>query len=421
MKSSTIRFIILGAAISIIGIVSTQVYWVTKAFTLEQRQFDQGVQIALLQVAKRMAKYNESVVPSDNLVKQVSTNYYIVNINDVIDANILEHYLIQEFNHINIVTPFEYAIYDCSSDLMVYGDYISITGDAPEETEIDLQKYDDYTYYFGIRFPERNSFVAAKMDIWIFSTLFLLVVISFFAIAIFIILKQKRLSEVQKDFINNMTHEFKTPISTISIAADVILKHDADLTNDRLMRYGGIIKSEITRLNLQVMRVLQMARIDKDEQNLTYKKINLAELLSDIVNTHRPKVEAKGGQLLIELNCQPIINADEVHLVNIIYNLLDNATNYSKIKPLIKLSLEETSSSYVINISDNGIGIAPEHQNKIFDKFFRVPKGNVHDVKGFGIGLSYVATMIKAFNWKIKLKSILNEGSTFSILIPKKQ
>lgn len=421
MKSSTIRFIILGAAISIIGIVSTQVYWVTKAFTLEQRQFDQGVQIALLQVAKRMAKYNESVVPSDNLVKQVSTNYYIVNINDVIDANILEHYLIQEFNHINIVTPFEYAIYDCSSDLMVYGDYISITGDAPEETEIDLQKYDDYTYYFGIRFPERNSFVAAKMDIWIFSTLFLLVVISFFAIAIFIILKQKRLSEVQKDFINNMTHEFKTPISTISIAADVILKHDADLTNDRLMRYGGIIKSEITRLNLQVMRVLQMARIDKDEQNLTYKKINLAELLSDIVNTHRPKVEAKGGQLLIDLNCQPIINADEVHLVNIIYNLLDNATNYSNINPLIKLSLEETSSSYVINISDNGIGIAPEHQNKIFDKFFRVPKGNVHDVKGFGIGLSYVATMIKAFNWKIKLKSVLNEGSTFSILIPKKQ
>lgn len=419
MKSITIRWVVLGAAISVFGIVATQIYWVRKAFALEEQQFEQGVNIALYNVTKKMADFNQSVMPAMSPVKQLSGNYYIVNVNDVIDANVLEHYLKEEFSKRNITADFEYGIYDCSTDEMVYGDYISFKEKATQIDASNLPKYDEFNYYFGVRFPQRTAFITSKMGIWIFSTLILLIVIVFFTATIFIILRQKRLSEVQKDFINNMTHEFKTPISTIGISADVLLQQGAISQPERLKKYAEIIKSEASRLNLQVLRVLQMARIDKEKQKLRLMNIDLKALISDIVNSAREKAVSKGGSIEFDAEISPEVRADQVHLSNIVNNLLENAVQYCKEKPHVKVSLKENKNFVILSIADNGIGIAPEHQKKVFDKFFRVPKGNVHDVKGFGIGLNYVQNMVKAHHWKISLESQLNEGTTFKILIPK--
>ena len=410
---------IIGAAISVIGIVFTQIYWVRKAFTLEEEQFEQGVKTSLYNTAKKLSDYNQSVMPSQNPVKQLSSNYFIVNVNDVIDANLLEFYLKDEFGKRNLHADFDYAIYDCSTEEMVYGAYISFSKNSTVPDNQKLQKYDEFNYYFGVRFPQRMSFITSKMGIWIFSSIFLMIVIIFFAVTIFIILRQKRLSEVQKDFINNMTHEFKTPLSTIGISADVLLSANIAEQPERLNKYAGLIKSEATRLNDQVLRVLQMARIDKEKQKLEFKKLDLISLATDIVQSAQEKAKKFGGQIEFIHTTNPEIVADEVHLSNILNNLLENAIQYCKEAPQVILNISESKNAYSISITDNGIGIAPDHQKKVFDKFFRVPKGNVHDVKGFGIGLNYVQNMVHAHHWKISLESELNKGSTFNIQIPK--
>ena len=419
MKSNTIRWVIIGAAISVIGIVFTQIYWVRKAFTLEEEQFEQGVKTSLYNTAKKLSDYNQSVMPSQNPVKQLSSNYFIVNVNDVIDANLLEFYLKDEFGKRNLHADFDYAIYDCYTEEMVYGAYISFSKNSTVPDNQKLQKYDEFNYYFGVRFPQRMSFITSKMGIWIFSSIFLMIVIIFFAVTIFIILRQKRLSEVQKDFINNMTHEFKTPLSTIGISADVLLSANIAEQPERLNKYAGLIKSEATRLNDQVLRVLQMARIDKEKQKLEFKKLDLISLATDIVQSAQEKAKKFGGQIEFIHTTNPEIVADEVHLSNILNNLLENAIQYCKEAPQVILNISESKNAYSISITDNGIGIAPDHQKKVFDKFFRVPKGNVHDVKGFGIGLNYVQNMVHAHHWKISLESELNKGSTFNIQIPK--
>ncbi|MFY0673250.1 MAG: HAMP domain-containing histidine kinase [Bacteroidia bacterium] len=419
MKSNTIRWVILGAAISVIGIVFTQIYWVRKAFTLEEEQFDQSTSSSLYTVAKKLSEYNGTVMPAMNPVKQISSSYYIVNVNDVIDANLLEHFLITEFGKRNINTAFDYAIYDCATEEMVYGDYISLTENVKPPDNQNLQKYDEFDYYFGVRFPERTAFITNKMGIWIFSSLILFVVIIFFTSTIFIILKQKRLSEVQKDFINNMTHEFKTPLSTIGISADVLITQNAISEPERLKKYAGIIKSEAARLNDQVLRVLQMARLDKEKEKLKIIDVNLTPLLQDISENQQEHVKSKGGRITCHTSFGLVVKADEVHLSNIVNNLLENAIQYCKEAPQIIIKLTKDSNDYKLAFIDNGIGIAKEHQKKVFDKFFRVPKGNVHDVKGFGLGLNYVGNMIKAFGWKISLESELNVGTTFTIKIPK--
>ncbi|MCD4664357.1 MAG: hypothetical protein K8R68_03735, partial [Bacteroidales bacterium] len=229
MKSNHIRIAVLLGSISIVGIILFQWYWVNKSFSLVEEQFNRKVEIALYNVAEKMATFNNSELPNENPVRQMSSNYFIVDINDVIDAKILDHYLKTEFEYSNINIDYEYAIYDCETNRMVYGNYIKQNG-AGDMKEKKFQKYDEFTYYFGIIFPSKTLYVLNNMNIWLISSFVLFTAIIFFAYAIFIILKQKRLSEVQKDFINNMTHEFKTPISTIGISANVL--SDPEIVND---------------------------------------------------------------------------------------------------------------------------------------------------------------------------------------------
>ena len=419
MRKNAIRFVVLLGTISVIGIVVIQIYWVRQAFNLREKQFNQTIQIALRNVAEKMADYGQFSLPQQDIIHQVSSDYYAVNLNNDINAKILEYYLINEFDKLGINTDFEYGIYDCSSDKMVYGNYISSGGIVENKSIKPLPKVDKLTYYFEVYFPERSSYIVSKIDSWIVSSLILLFVIVFFGYALFVILQQKRFSEVQRDFINNMTHEFKTPISTIAIASETISDSAIISTPERLFTYAGIIHEEAGRLNRQVERVLQTAKAEMKDFKLSKEKINLRELIAAVAASFNVKAQSSKGEIILELHAEnPVVKADKQHLTNVIFNLLDNAFKYTEQPPAIKIRTHNSGHTLVLEIKDNGMGMQKEYQKKIFDKFFRIPTGNVHNVKGFGLGLSYVKSIVTLHKWKIKLDSEPGKGSIFTIEIP---
>lgn len=420
MKSSSIRFVVILAVLCIAGITITQWYWVRRAFDLKEAEFERTVNAALFNVANQIFEINKTPSPAVNPVKQVSTNYFVVQVNGDVDAGLLEFLLRSEFEKRNIAADFEYGVYDCSSGKMTYGDYVPFrpTGD-PVANNKKLPAWNNYAYYFGVQFPNREAHLINQMGIWSFSSLVLLLVILFFAYSLFVILKQKRLSEIQKDFINNMTHEFKTPISTIAVSTQVLRNPDIIHQPERLLNYTTIIEKENSRLKHQVERVLQMAKFDKEDIGLKKENVDVHQIIRDAIQNTALSLQEKSGSVHCELSAEKhIISADRLHLTNVLYNLIDNAIKYCNDHPCILISTSDAGRFLSISVKDNGLGIARENHRKVFQKFYRVPTGNVHDVKGFGLGLHYVKSVVHAHKGSIKLDSELGTGSIFRINLP---
>ncbi|MBL7832949.1 MAG: HAMP domain-containing histidine kinase [Cyclobacteriaceae bacterium] len=422
MKTSTIRFIVVLAVLSIAGISITQVYWVKRAFDLKEDEFKRNVNTALLNVAQQIYSFaDHGPAPTHNPVKQLSTNYFVVMVNSQINASLLEFMLRTEFDKRKIQADFEYGIYDCANEKMVYGNYVQVN-DGKSKTEIskNLPKWNTQGYYFGVQFPNREAQIINQMGIWSFSSVVLLVVIVFFAYTLFVILKQKRLSEIQKDFINNMTHEFKTPIATIALSTEVLKSPDIIRQPERLLSYATIIENENKRLKQHVERVLQMAKLDKESIELKKETVNLHDVVQEVTRGMSNAIAEKKIELDLDLQAaEPVIEVDKLHTTNVVYNLLDNAIKYSGENPKIWISVKQAEKHIVLEVKDNGIGVKEDDQKKIFDKFFRVPTGNVHNVKGFGLGLNYVRQIVDAHRGRITLKSHLGEGCTFRIYFPR--
>ncbi len=422
MDSNIIKRVVILGTLAIVGILVIQSYWVMQTWNLKEDEFHQTVKIALLQTAKDLAKEDSIVLAFEDLINQRSSNYYVVNTNNHIHGPTLEYYLHKALTDHQLVLPFEFGVYDCTSNKMVYGNYCEIAPEGQELTTTlgDLPKMEGLTYYFGVRFPTRTSYMLGQMYRSVFFTLLLLLSVFFFGYAIAIILRQKRLSEMQKDFINNMTHEFKTPISTIKISADVFANAPEVVDNPRLVRYAEIIKTQNQRLNDQVEKVLQIARVEQDNFQLNMENIVLADLIHSVLNSVELKVYEKEGQLKRNIQIgKTVIKADKHHLTNVLHNLLDNALKYVKKTPQIEVSALQKNGAIQLSIKDNGIGIKKEYHGKVFQKFYRVPTGNIHDVKGFGLGLFYIKNICETHGWIVHLASETDQGTTFSILIPK--
>ncbi len=416
MSRNTIRVLVILALVSIGGIIVTQVYWFRRAFDAEAQQFNRDVNTALYNVASQFFEINKAAIPSNNPIKQLSTNYYVVMINNEIDANLLEFLLTSEFEKRNISADFEYGIYDCTNDKMVYGSYVSMNSSEQVASSTTLPKWEDQNYYFGVQFPHKARLITSRMEVWIFSSAVLAIVLIFFAYSLFVILKQKRLTEIQKDFINNMTHEFKTPISTISLSAEVLKDRDIINQPDRLHSYATIIENENLRLKNQVERVLQMASLEREEISLNREEISLHNLLKEAIDGF--KVNVSELEIVTDLQASnDHLNADQLHMRNVINNLLDNAVKYCQKQPQIVIKTYNADSNICVDVIDNGIGISSDHQKKIFNKFYRVPTGNVHDVKGFGLGLNYVNIILKAHKGSIQLISSTDAGSHFKLTL----
>lgn len=419
MKNSSIRLVVILAVLCITGITITQWYWVRRAFDLKEAEFERTVSAALLNVANQIFAINNTPSPAMNPVKQLSTNYFVVQINGEVDASLLEFLLKSEFEKRNLTADFEYGVYDCSSGQMKYGNYVPFKSSADKVTSRKLPSWNNYAYHFGVQFPNREAHLINQMGIWTFSSVVLLLVMLFFAYSLFVILKQKRLSEIQKDFINNMTHEFKTPISTIAVSTEVLKNPEIVQQPERLLNYATIIEKENLRLRHQVERVLQMAKFDKEDIGLKKEKVDVHQIISDAIENTTLALQEKNGQIHCDLKAREHeVNADRLHLTNVLYNLIDNAIKYCNGAPVIMITTTSTDRQLIIDVIDNGLGIAKENHRKVFQKFYRVPTGNLHDVKGFGLGLHYVRSVVSAHKGTIKLQSDLGKGSTFRITLP---
>ncbi|SOE21793.1 two-component system, OmpR family, phosphate regulon sensor histidine kinase PhoR [Spirosomataceae bacterium TFI 002] len=355
------------------------------------------------------------------IVKDVFTDFLQGNrtIFERLNQQMLDTLLKEELSNRGIAIKYEYGVKNI--DKMIFTSYAENYDPKSSEKSYnvrlfpnDAMQQDQFLYVY---FPERDQLIMGNMNTVFGSSIALLFLIGgIFYASINTMLQQKKLSTIKNDFINNMTHEFKTPISTISLAVEVM--KDASVIKDKQKtdRYLGIIKDENNRLSLQVEKVLQMALLEKGEVKLNKQEIDIHEVIEQVYQNLGVQIEQKNGQVFLELEANnPIIEGDEVHLTNIVYNLMDNANKYSKESPQITIASENVNGSLKLTIRDEGIGMSKDQISRIFDRFYRVSTGNVHDVKGFGLGLSYVKKMLDLHNANIEVDSKINEGTTFTL------
>lgn len=419
MRSSTIRWLIVLGTLSVLGIIAVQYYWVTRTLELKESEFHQSASIALRNVASKIAEFNKSQLTHRGLISRYANNYYVVNVNSDIDANVLEAYLIDELYQQGIDQPFEYGIYDCQTNELVYGnccDYTEVQIKPDQRAQIPVDE--EYVYYFVVRFPSMDSHILSEMPLTVFLSFVTLIACLIFVYAMYVLLKQKRFSELQRDFINNITHEFKTPLSSIKLASESFM-HTPVIQNDqRLSKYARIIRDQNQHLNNQVEKVLNLAKLEQGQVQLSKDVINIGAFMEDFAREARLLVEQNGGTLAFHSSAGDIdIRADHTHLKNVLYNLVDNAIKYSGGAPSIDLNVDQVGEQLRVSIGDKGIGIEKGHIAKLFEKFFRVSTGNVHDAKGFGLGLYYVKLICDAHDWTIDVKSQPGNGSIFTILM----
>ena len=272
----------------------------------------------------------------------------------------------------------------------------------------------------AVNFPERDLFIGQKTSSLLgLSMAFTLIIFLTFLLSIYQIIRQKKVSEMKSDFINNMTHEFKTPIATISIAADSITNDKVINAEEKVRFFAGMIKKENIRMNEQVERILQIARLDRKEFEFNFQATDVHSLIEEAVDGILLQIEKRGGRIETSLNAvNPVVTTDPVHFTNLVCNLLDNANKYSPEAPEIKVSTANSPKGIYLTVEDKGMGMTRTVQSRIFDKFYRLPSGNVHNIKGFGLGLSYIKAILDANNGSIKVHSEPGKGSRFVVFIP---
>lgn len=337
------------------------------------------------------------------------------------DSTVIKNYLTTELSNNGLNVPFTFAITD-GKDVMLYS-----TDNYAEGTHLNtysqvLFPNSDTKYYLNVQFPTKHNYIFSSVRFVIPSLAFTIILLVIFLYTIIVAFRQKKLTEMKTDFINNMTHELKTPISTISLAAQMLNDDTVRKSPASLRHISQIISDESKRLRFQVEKVLQMSVFDKSsDAALKMKNVQANDVIENVVNTFKLKVEKYGGTLecLTEAR-HDTVTVDEMQFTNVIFNLLDNAVKYMRedVDPELMITTSNSGNNLVIRIQDNGIGIRKDDLKRIFDKFYRVHTGNRHDVKGFGLGLAYVKKMVTLFGGKIDVESVIDRGTTFIITLP---
>jgi two-component system phosphate regulon sensor histidine kinase PhoR len=420
MKGKTLKYIIFLASISVAGIFLIQFAFLRSSYNLSEKKFRESASVALKEVAWQilLASGNSSNFEDLTPVEIISGNYFLVNIDAVIDKELLKTNLTEQLKKHEIYTDFEFAIFDPDTNQMEEGTLITETQEEKTSSFI-FPTNNNYTNYFGIHFTNRSAFFNSQLSIWYFLTGLLVFVVLFFGYTLSVIIRQRQLSEVQKNFINNLTHELKTPISSIALSASVINNKEILKTPKRLFEYAQIIQEQNKRLSKNVEKVLNLASLEKNRIRLSLKNINLQLILEETIDQFKQSDFGQKAEIQLDLKgINSMVFADKFHFSHLILNILENAVKYCEQTPSIKIRIIENNRGFLLRFVDNGIGISKDQRKKIFKKFYRVPTGNVHNVKGFGLGLDYVQKIVIAHKWKIKVDENPSGGSIFTISIP---
>jgi two-component system phosphate regulon sensor histidine kinase PhoR len=344
-----------------------------------------------------------------------------------LDSQLIQQTLTEKFANTGISINYRYAVFDNFSDKKIFGNInVKEKKELTKYYSIPIFANDIYknSGVLIVDFPCKTNYIIRSMWLIIITSLaFVMILVGAFGASFYIIFRQKKIDLLKNDFINNMTHEFKTPVATISLASQMLKEKSISEKPEKIARYAEMIEEENKRLSGHIENVLQAARFDRGEFKLKIEKIDINHLLNDIVESLRFRVENEDGTIAAFFNAQnPTVEGDLSHLSNGFYNVIENAIKYRKESSLkIEVSTKNTPKGVLISVKDNGIGISKENQRMVFDRFYRVPTGNIHNVKGFGLGLSYVKLIADAHQGKLTLESELNVGSRFDLFLPFRQ
>ncbi len=397
-----------------------QLFLINNAHKLAKKDTEDKIFFALQDVLEKLYKDNLTGLLVSNQVEKVSGNYFTVNVNYEFENTILEHYLISEFEKNNLDVDFEYAVYNCSSDKMAFSNHINSNGKKePIKCPSCFTKNPKYTYYFAIRFPdiEQNYFKNLN-QYWIFTTVLFLVLI-IYVYSVVLMLKQKKYTELQKDFINNMSHEFKTPLASILIASNYVKEQNEIKDNPKLKKYNQIVVNQTKRLNEHIEKILYVAKTESKQMLIDKTTFELRPVL-DLVKDNILLKYDKEIDIDVITTKKYILKADEFHVYNILFNLVDNAVKYSGLSPKIEVVVAEINQQLSIQIKDNGCGIPTKDLPFVFDKFYRVSRQDIKNIEGFGIGLSYVKKICDLHLWKITIANDPDKGIVVTIIINQK-
>ena len=419
------RRVIIFAAVaifSLLGIVATQVFWIRDAHILRKEQFEQRVKVAMKSVSTQILDA-QIAAAEEFLMTPCDTDFFsTLPVEEIINPMHLDSLLAFEFKCMNLDGDYRYGVFNGSDSGFVLGPFTGSEQAILESVHrVSLTCiYKKDVYFLGVYFPEEGWIITHEMTlISILSLLFLIILSLSFYMIIRLMFRQKRLSQIKTDFINNMTHEFKTPIATISLSSEMLLKPDVNEYPYKTKRYASVIFDENARLEKQVEQVLQLSVLDRGDFKLKLKEVDMHRIIRRAAEHHSVNAISKGGMISTDLQAvNYMLEADKNHISNILANLIDNALKYTPEEPRILITSKNKGEWFILVISDNGIGISAENQKHIFKKLYRVPTGNLHDVRGFGLGLYYVKTMVEAHGGRIRVQSEPGKGTTMIIELP---
>lgn len=433
-------------SLSLIGIIVIQVSWLKNMVLLRQEQIQHSVEESTKAVGDELAQHKGSYASGINRKGFLSDQFSLDNfkpstIGQDVGVEEIQKKIEREFSVRNLKDirfEFGIAVFDpkgredvfekmSANFIPVYEDTVNsfhanvilsaLSGTAGENLSVNEVLF--------VSIPNIKSIVFKSLR-WRIATsiFFTIIILAAFFLTVRTMLRQKKLGEIKNDFINNMTHEFKTPIATISLAVDAMRNEKVIHDREKLGYFSSIIKEENQRMNRQVETILKASQLEKQEVDLNLKPVHVHEVIHDVVDNFVLQLEDKKGKVELQLNAaNDLIEADEVHLSNLVNNLVDNAVKYAKdnIPPVIKLTTQSNGKNFTMKIEDNGIGMNRDTVKRVFERFYRAHTGNVHNVKGFGLGLSYVKTLVEAHDGDIKAESTLGKGSTFTVDLPLKK
>ncbi len=421
LKLNRLNIIVFTGFIAIVGVLAMQLLTISRAYSFEKNEVADKIHFALQDVVTRIYTDNNSELPAESPIKKVSEDYYVVNVNDVFEQDVLEYYLKNELQKVKLDMDYEYAIYDCGSNAMVYGEYIDLSGKPdPSATKCVncFTTRPGLVYYFAVRFPDMvHSYISSMQQYWIYTGILVLVLV-IYTYSVILLLRQKKYTELQKDFINNMTHEFKTPLSSILIASNYAAKQKVIEASPKLHQYLNIIIEQSNKLNHHIERILNVAKTGEGIAALHKTAFNLHDTLLMLKENVQLKFENATINVASDVPGYTIA-ADEFHFYNIAYNIVENAIKYGSANPVININVSSHNGGLLLQFSDNGPGIPQGHLDFIFDRFYRVPRENKKEVEGFGLGLFYVKKICGLHGWKVSAKNNTPSGLTICITIPK--
>ena len=420
IRSKTLRWLIVLSTFVVAIIIAVQLFWLQKIYFFEQKQFNTNVSKSIRAMYEDLNIFGDSAFSFEKNIENPQPDIYLAKINREYNIDTISTSLSAEFADFDIFTGCKVAIHKNGINGFTAEKYIDMPDANFKSGKDEKLPYfkKDFSYII-LFFPHRTQYVIKQMIFWLVSGGLLIVVLIAFSFSIFYLYRQKFLNETQKDFVNNFTHEFKTPLSVIKIAADVLKDPSIKDKPEKLNNYAGIIQEQTMHLQQQTQRLLQIAFTEENTLSLQKEIFDAGQMIKEAADDLAPLIEIKAGSVQIfNESHNSMINADKSYLLLTFINLIENAVKYS-VKPIIEINTFIEGNDFCAIIKDNGIGIEKKHQKKIFKKFYRVTSGNLHNTTGFGLGLNFVKKIIDAHHGNIKVQSEYGKGSLFIIKIPR--